>query len=199
MPTTNPNFDPQAVQVIWTVIQGLGTLGLGVVGVFIARQNVALGKQNIEITKQNAAIAERNMAVTEQKSRLENFAKRWDVYVAVSDFLKKTYDAADVDWEHIEGYTKATRTAGFLFYPEVAAFIDEVRQAATDLHVTCMQIRSHQETPEKHHALIHQNDSLLHKLLQHKQRVDFVFDPYLESRPTVRPPVRLVGKTTEES
>lgn len=128
-----------------------------------------------------AWIAFRQFHIARNKLKLDLFDKRMEVYGAVRDSLKSIAQQGNLTPEQQVQYLQGTRSARWLFGPEVSEYIDKTLwHRIVDLELYHSMSKDHKE-PDRSEYIKERAETMKWMIRQHEE-----FDALVEQYLTIR-------------
>lgn len=121
----------------------------------------------------------RQWRIAQHKLRLDLFEKRYKVYEAAGNFLSLILMLANFNDEDLRNFNRGTMDATFLFRPEVASHLKEIRSRALKMRLYQKKFEPLPPGPERS-ALVQQNHDEICWLNEQTEKLPIVFKPYLD-------------------
>ena len=143
---------------IWPIINGLGLLGVGLFGVFIAY---------------------RQMVTARTKLQLDLYDKRLPVFDAVRVFLAEIATKGTMTDDAFIAYSKGIGNARFLFDEEIGTYLTELRKAGIEIQMYHDQMQGQPVGPARANFVQLKANRLIW-LVGQMDTLEERFSPYLQ-------------------
>ncbi len=147
----------------WNVIQGIGTLTIGGIAIWIARQQWKINKS---------------------KFKFELYSKRYEIFQVVNRFYWAAIEKSNVTHEELSEFKLGIREADFLFKSDVIEFLEELLKRAVKLKLFQSLYRNNSQEP---HPENYDHENIVAKIYDTEMwfadnldRSKLVFKPYLD-------------------